>query len=219
MPKKPQKSSNPHSDQGIEKQTVIYKPIEAISGKTRFPEERLDGLSLNEGWQIFQGRQKEIDTWGTRLSAYMKKRHKNPRIIQHGKPSTRKVLEKLIASDTVYIHSHGNSGMIGLKPYCLDEMELAKRLESDGLPKENTPRLKIWACYSGEPKPWDAETTFAREVGKSLKELGYSNFSIFGYRGKVLAIKNARQKHKLVQDSKDENLIETAKKRRVGYDF
>jgi|SRR5579885_3221780 hypothetical protein len=210
MPKKTNKEK---------KTIVIYKPIEAIESKDNFPNDRIDGH--DDYWNMYETRRKEIDRWGEKLGSYMKRKHSKThkiRIVQHCR-STIKVLQGLTANDVVYIHSHGNSEKVGLRPYGLDHAELASRLESDGLPKENTPRLKFWSCHSGDPIPGQPDSTLAKEVGFKLKKLGYGKFTTFGYRGKILAVKRVNQKSKQVQDSNDSTVIERARSRRVRNDF
>ena len=197
---------------------VIYKPIETIHKQEEFPEDRKGGH--DDYWESFNQQQSQIDRWGERLRCYMKQKStRRVMVAKHGE-STVSILSSLKSKDTVYIHSHGKLHYASLGPYRLNATALAARLEEDGLPKINVPRIKLWACHSGEKETEDEKSTFAYEVGAALYQRGYQNFSIFGYNGKILSIKKTDYlSKKLVRDSQNERIVETASQRRVEYRF
>jgi hypothetical protein len=82
----------------------------------------------------------------------------------------------------VYVHCHGNSQVVGLRPKKLSPAELAARLAEDGLPTPNTPVIKLWSCHSGETYG-SAERRFVDLFTEALGEKGYDGVEVYGYEG------------------------------------
>jgi hypothetical protein len=81
----------------------------------------------------------------------------------------------------IYVHCHGNSQFVGLRPKKLRPAELAARLAEDGLPTP-TPVIKLWSCHSGETYG-GAERRFVDLFTEALGEQGYDGVEVYGYEG------------------------------------
>ena len=204
-------------------------------GAREFAEAELDGLDRSEAWKMFQKKQSEIERSGKLLvrrfrtrpgqvqrvkeqteSGDTRKIRKffGQKVLRHGdgdKPLEVIRKEQSINSCFLYVHCHGNSEVVGLRPSKLKPAELAARLREDGLPTDPSPIIKLWSCHSGEPHP-NEERLFVDLFTEALGKEGYDGVEVFGYEGE-LRVTEAGQ-HKTSTNSKGE--VSRAKEKRVG---
>jgi len=94
----------------------------------------------------------------------------------------------------IYVHCHGNSEVVGLRPKKLNPAQLAARLAEDGLPKANTPVIKLWSCHSGECYG-SSDRRFVDLFVEALgEEQEYDGVEVYGYEGALYVTEGRKHK-------------------------
>jgi hypothetical protein len=213
----------------------VYIPIEKRKSRQEFTEAELDGLDRDEAWEMFKKKQSEIEQSGKLLVERFRRRPGQvervtyqtasgdtrritlffgKKVLRHGdcdKPLDVIRTEQSINSVFLYVHCHGNSEVVGLRPLKLKPAELAARLRADGLPKQPTPIIKLWSCHSGERHPSE-ERLFVDLFTEALGKEGYDGVEVFGYEGELRVTKVGQHKTSTNQQGE----ASRAKRKRVG---
>jgi hypothetical protein len=191
----------------------VYILIEKVDDPNRFTKKELDGLDRAEAWNLFQTKEQEIEEWGDRLlrrfekkegqsiTVFKKDRIKkktlifgSTKVLRHGDGAKPLEVIKEGRNAVIYVHCHGNSEVVGLRPKKLTPAQLAARLAEDGLPKGNTPVIKLWSCHSGEIYG-SGDRRFVDLFTEALgKEEGYVGVEVYGYEGALYVSKGTKAK-------------------------
>src|SRR5882757_9062 len=156
---------------------------------------QMEGFSERKAWKMYDQRQKEIAKWGRWLiNRFDKKSGKGERsLLWHGMRKPLAGLKQEGVPTVIYVHCHGNAEVVGFRPLSLSPEQLATRLHHDGLdPTDDTLRIKLWSCHSGEVH-LGADQSFTQRVATTLEGLEYYDLEIFGYVGTLTV---GRGKHK-----------------------
>lgn len=166
----------------------VYIPIPKVRRWTRTttPDDQLQGHEREEARALYDQKSGEIEQAGENLlSRFASKDGKQglgySKVMRHGEPTAKLDITAAYGNAVLYVHCHGNSQVVGLRPFSLSAAELAARLEQDRLPKANTPIIKLWSCHSGEAVP--NQETFVKQFATALKARGYTKFLAIGYLG------------------------------------
>lgn len=142
-------------------------------------------------YKDFQTKKKEIDDWGGKGPKSLVKRMgmqpggAHDRLIYHN--GTDRVLRDagVRADDILYIHCHGNSDVVGFRPFGLAPADLARLIQFDRLDPEHVV-VKLWTCHSGEQAGPDRDRpSYAQRLSTELFRCGYTKSMVYGYTGPV----------------------------------
>lgn len=145
----------------------------------------------------YLSQREEIINWGWEMVEKMslKPGGSHPELIFQSKNGGALRVMRNEISPTLYIQSHGNSDLIGIRPAGNSPEKMAHLLRTEEMPT-NVERLKLWTCHSGEGSGFERSgPSYAQRLSVILAPT-HPDTIVCGYNGPVYSYNG--NDHKMV---------------------